>query len=221
VNHKDKILASVTARCGPDDLLLVPGDISWATSIATMKEDLEFLERLPCTLILSKGNHDDWASKKSGLRDLPKNCHWAEGRLFERGNVAIVATRLWDFDGAFPWPGHHRVDCPNPEKIANRELGRLETVLKLLPQKETITRILMVHFPPLAHDAASGILTDLISRYNVNTCIYGHVHGDEQQDIPAMDAVVGKTRYILTSCDHLLMTPVEIATFESDADDKM
>jgi predicted phosphohydrolase len=212
-NHPEKIFASVSSLCSPDDLILVAGDISWASRLPEAGPDFEWLSTLPCTVVLSEGNHDHWAKKPRAVSEaLPKNATWVGRGCYRRGNVAIVAARLWDFDGIFPWPGHAAVCCQNPKKIQNREQTRLQSALKLLPQGDGIIRILMVHFPPLAHDASPGPITELINKYRVHFCVYGHVHG-QQEPLPAMDAVVGGTRFLLTSCDWLNMTPIRVCEY--------
>jgi predicted phosphohydrolase len=218
VNHPPKIHASVTAQCGPNDLLLVSGDISWALRLSETEPDFQWLSTLPCTVLLSEGNHEKWATKPKAIAAaLPQNAVWMERLCFRRGNVAVVAARLWDFEGIFPWPGHKAVEHADPDKIRKREIGRLEAALKLLPQEEGIVRILMVHFPPLAFDASPGILTDMINRYGVHYCVYGHVHGQEEK-VPAVDAVVGGTHFWLTSADWLGMSPICICEFQDEED---
>jgi predicted phosphohydrolase len=217
VNHPAKIFASVSSLCGPDDLLLVAGDISWAGRLPEAASDFAWLSTLPCTVVLSEGNHDMWASKPRAIpRALPPNAAWVGRGCYRRGNAAIVATRLWDFDGIFPWPGHKAVVCPDAKKIQNRELGRLESSLKLLPQDDAVVRILMVHFPPIAHDAAPGPITELINKYGVHFCVYGHAHA-QVDPLPAMDAVVGGTRFLFTSCDWLNMTPIRVCEYQPPA----
>jgi predicted phosphohydrolase len=214
VDHPRKIFDAVSARCSPNDLLLVPGDISWATRIEEVAPDFNFISTLPCTVLLSLGNHDLWASKESKILPvLPANAKWVEHHCYRHGNLAIVATRLWDIDGVFPWPGHFPANCADAPKLARREMTRLTNSLKLLPQDDDIVRILMLHFPPLAADAAPGVVTQLIEKYKVNYCVYGHVHGQKER-VPAIDAVVGGTRFMLTSCDWLEMQPLQICQFE-------
>jgi predicted phosphohydrolase len=96
--------------------------------------------------------------------------------------------------------------------MEKRELDRLEASLKQLPQTPGITRVLMTHFPPLAWDASPGVITEVIDRYNVDFCVYGHVHG-QKEAVPAISATVGKTKYMLTSCDWLQMRPIHVCDF--------
>ena len=43
-----------------EDIVLVPGDISWALKIEEAMDDFEWIHNLPGLKILSKGNHDLW-----------------------------------------------------------------------------------------------------------------------------------------------------------------
>jgi predicted phosphohydrolase len=213
IDHPSKILASVTSLCGANDLLLAAGDISWARRLPEAEPDFAWIGTLPCTVLLSEGNHDQWAQKPNEIaKALPANAIWTERSCFRRGNVAVVSCRLWDFIDIFPWPGHIAVETPFPNRVQKRELIHLETALKLLPQDEGVIRILMVHFPPLTFDARPGVLTELINRFNVHYCVYGHVHGQTER-VPAVDATVGKTRFLLTSADWLAMSPIHVCDF--------
>ena len=214
-DHQTTILNNVKNCCTENDILLSPGDISWADKINQMKSDLELLSQFPCRVILSQGNHDRWASKyKEVIEALPNNVVWALRGVHTFGNVAIVSQRLWDFEGIFPWPGHYP-SKPISEKTAPREKARLEKQLELLPQDPNIIRILMVHFPPVSYDGSPTVLTELINKYNVDYCIYGHVHGQKPDpNFKAADCTIGCTRFILASCDWLNMQPIEVCTYK-------
>ena len=43
-----------------EDYVIIPGDISWATYLEEAKADFDFINKLPGTKIISKGNHDYW-----------------------------------------------------------------------------------------------------------------------------------------------------------------
>ena len=217
-DHPQKILENVKSKCTDQDILLSPGDFSWADKIDQMKDDLALIEQFPCRILLSEGNHDRWASKyKDAVEAMPPNAIWAIRGAHNFGNVSIVAQRLWDFDDIFPWPGHYK-SKPINEKIAPKELMRLEKQLQLLPQDKNKIRILMVHFPPIAFDGSPGVLSDLINKYNVDYCIYGHVHGQKPDpNLKAANCQIGCTKFILASCDWLKMEPIEICSYNPNA----
>ncbi|MGD7407631.1 metallophosphoesterase, partial [Ralstonia pseudosolanacearum] len=43
-----------------DDLVILPGDFSWAINIQDALKDFQFLNRLPGKKVFIKGNHDYW-----------------------------------------------------------------------------------------------------------------------------------------------------------------
>lgn len=49
----------------PEDTVVIAGDISWGLEIGETKEDFAFLDSLPGTKLLLKGNHDLWFSTKT------------------------------------------------------------------------------------------------------------------------------------------------------------
>ena len=212
-NHPQRLMEKFEQLFSPNDLLIVSGDISWANNTEEIQPDFEYISRIPCQVIMSEGNHDKWAKKyKLVIQSLPKNAVWAVRGCYRFGNVAIISQRLWDIEGVYPWPDEHPQHVGDPKVIIKRELRSLEEKLKMLPQDEGIIRILMVHFPPISIDGQSNNITKMISKYHVNFCIYGHVHGRSEK-VPAGDCIVDDVRYILTSCDYINFTPVEICDF--------
>ena len=87
-----------------------------------------------------------------------------------------------------------------------RELRRLENSLAGLPKGAKV-RIAMTHYPPLGEDGAATPITDLISSYDIDLCVFGHVHDADPAGRPGGDIVVGSTRYVLASTDFLRHRP--------------
>src|SRR5690349_8684871 len=60
----------------PDDLVLIAGDISWATSLEDAIPDLKWIDQLPGTKVILRGNHDFWwTSLKKITEVMPKSIH--------------------------------------------------------------------------------------------------------------------------------------------------
>ena len=59
-DHTEKIKENWLKKVTENDTVILPGDFSWATYLEESKADFEFLERLPGTKIILKGNHDYW-----------------------------------------------------------------------------------------------------------------------------------------------------------------
>ena len=63
----------------PGDLVLLPGDLSMARNHRDLQPDLEWLERLPGTKVLSAGNHDQWWNGTKAIRPLLRRSMLAVG----------------------------------------------------------------------------------------------------------------------------------------------
>ncbi len=63
-NYVERLDKAWRSKIGPEDTVLIPGDISWGLSMDEALADLQFVEDLPGSKILSKGNHDLWWGTK-------------------------------------------------------------------------------------------------------------------------------------------------------------
>ena len=66
-NYEKKISENWLSKINEEDVVLLPGDFSWAMYIREAKKDFKFIDNLPGTKILLKGNHDFWWSSISKL----------------------------------------------------------------------------------------------------------------------------------------------------------
>ena len=85
--------------------------------------------------------------------------------FFERCGVALCGTRGWFFE-----------EGSGDEKILKREVGRLERSLGLAAQSG-LEILVFLHYPPIFSDIECTVITDLLKKYNVKRCFYGHIHG--------------------------------------------
>lgn len=230
-NHAEKLADNWRATVTDNDVVLVPGDISWAMKLDQAIPDLELLANLPGEKILIKGNHDYWWSSLGKVKKLalPK-MHFIQNNHVELDVLVAGGSRMWDFPDVF-WPfagsatqladavagtesvvknkGHHDLD---PDKIRSRELDRLEQSLTGLPADARL-RVAMVHFPPVNADGTPGQVAKLIGKHNIDICVFGHVHGPYQGGPrPGEDITIGKTRYVLASSDFLTHCPKYLTT---------
>ena len=58
--HFEKIKSDWLAKVKEEDVVLIPGDISWAMKLDNALEDLKMLAPLPGKKIFIRGNHDYW-----------------------------------------------------------------------------------------------------------------------------------------------------------------
>src|SRR4051812_8554081 len=66
-NYIERLKTEWLQEVSQDDFIIVPGDISWATYLEQAYNDFKYIESLPGTKIISKGNHDYWWTTLSKL----------------------------------------------------------------------------------------------------------------------------------------------------------
>ena len=94
------------------------------------------------------------------------------------------------------------------EKIVLREAGRLELSLKYAEKLGADKKkIVFFHFPPVFGDFVCKELIDVLHKYGVSECYYGHIHG--RYDIDAQTEYDGLSFRII-SADYLNFKPLEI-----------
>ena len=124
-DHPDRIMQGWKENVRDDDLIIVPGDISWAMHLEDAACDLDWLASLPGRKVLVRGNHDFWWKSISKVRDiLPSGIRAIQNDHFFYQGWAICGTRGWIC------PGDSRFDHERDQKIYLREIQRLELSLK-------------------------------------------------------------------------------------------
>ncbi len=220
-NYTDKILHHWLECIHSDDLVLIPGDISWAMRTEDAKIDLDWIDKLPGTKLILKGNHDYWWTSLSKIEKiLPPSIHLIQNNTFLWNNISIGGSRLWDTpEYSFsqyinfvdnPRAKHlltEKIDEKETERVFARELSRLELSLKSL-SKNASKRIVMTHYPPISAELAPSRAASLLEKYKVDFCVFGHLH-NVKKDIPLFGTKNG-IQYILTSCDYVDFHPVKI-----------
>jgi uncharacterized protein len=198
-DHAAQIAALWEQTVQSEDLVLIPGDISWAMDFDQAKADLRTIAEFPGEKLLLRGNHDYWWSSIGRIRDwLPPNMHALQNDAFRWQDTAICGTRGWTFPTAQnPLDGQE-------QKIYNRELIRLELSLQQASGYK-LQLIAMLHYPPLLKDTLNTAFTDLLENYGVSLCCFGHLH-----DVGIQNAFQGKRNgvdYHLVSCDAIGFAP--------------
>lgn len=190
-------------RVGSEDIVLIPGDISWAMRLEDALPDLRSIGQLPGHKILIKGNHDFWWSSLSQVRDalLPK-MYAIQNDAIRIGNYVFCGSRGWVAPGA-------ERETKEDQKIYQRELGRLELSLKAaqkLGQAELL--FALCHYPPFGVKNEESAVTNLLESYGVNQVVYGHLHAGACA--AGFQGERNGVRYTLVSCDCLLFKLVEL-----------
>lgn len=190
----------------PEDTTVLLGDLSWSMDLDHAVQDFAFINAIPGRKIILKGNHDYWwttASKfykfceRQGFRDL----YILNNNCYEYGELALCGTRGWFFE--------EEKGGAHDEKILNRELMRLEASLKAAGDRE---KLVFLHYPPVYRGYLCRPILDLLHRYRVNRCWYGHLHSESHRL-----AVIGEYEGIdfrLVAADYTDFRPIPVKTFE-------
>ena len=175
--HEEKIKKDWMEKVKKEDYVLLPGDFSWSMYLEDSYEDFKYLNSLPGKKILLKGNHDYWWTTVTKMRRYLKenefeNIDFLYNNSYEiEGNI-IVGTRGWV-----------QSNEEEDKKLVKRELLRLELSLQDGIKKYGKTKpiIVIMHYPPITrHNIINNIKSEfieLMKKYNVKECIYGHLHG--------------------------------------------
>jgi predicted phosphohydrolase len=216
--YMEKIEQSWREKIGTEDLVLIAGDISWGMRLEEAILDLQWIDKLPGTKVIIKGNHDYWWSSLSKLsKVMPPSIHLIQNSAFDINGVTIGGARLWDTDEYNFRTYIHFQDNPREKKeskeeiddakIFERELERLRLSLKQLDPHAKL-RIAMTHYPPISADLKPSRASQILEEFNIDICIFGHLH-NLKKDRP-MFGEAGGVKYLLTSCDYLNFIPVEV-----------
>ncbi len=180
------------------DLVLVPGDISWAMSLEDALLDLQDLAALPGDKVILRGNHDYWWPAVGKLRAaLPAGMFALQNDALKCGSVVVAGTRGWTSPGAFDF-------AEKDEKIYARETERLKLSLKAAGKLSGEKFVVMLHYPPTNARLEPSPLTELLRHAAPDAVVYGHVHG-EQADAAVPD--LGDTAVHFVAADALGFKP--------------
>lgn len=202
VGHAGKIEAAWRGSVGPDDIVLVPGDVSWAMKPADAVEDLAFLASLPGRKYITRGNHDYWwKSVTQANAIMPPGITALINTAVDTGEFILCAARGWEL------PSSEHFDDERDGPILAKEIERLRAAVGDTRPGAGRPLVAMMHFPP-TDDGTPTAFTRILSEGGVSTCAFGHVHGDP--GAIERDFMLEGVRYILCSADQTGFRPVRI-----------
>ncbi|MEG1513865.1 MAG: metallophosphoesterase [Clostridia bacterium] len=195
VKHFEKIADSWRALVKPDDVVLLPGDLSWAMQLEEAIPHLQMVGELPGRKILIKGNHDYWWGAISRVRRaLPTGMYAIQNDALALDGALFAGTRGWLLPG-----GDATLD---DVRIYERELLRLEMSLVAARKLDAGAPLYcMTHYPPLTVSQRDTGFTRLFKAYGVDTVAYGHLH--DQSLKYAFSGAWEGIQYHSVSCDGL------------------
>lgn len=201
VGYLDKLKEGMSVLTEEDTVVLL-GDLSWALDLPGARADFAWINELPGKKIILKGNHDYWWSTGAKFRKfcdengftrmelLNNNCFFYE-------DWALCGTRGWFFEEERS--GQH------DEKVFRRELLRLEASLKAAGDRPIMV---FLHYPPRYRGYTCPEILELLKRYSVRRCFYGHLHGASHA--LALEGQWDGVEYRLVASDYLNFRPYRV-----------
>lgn len=170
IDHEQQIIKFWEDNITDEDLILIPGDISWALKLEDAYYDLKRIDKLPGIKVFVKGNHDYWWQSLNKINNLNlESLVFLQNSSYVFKDYAIAGTRGWssrDSEGF----------SDSDEKVFRREVLRLKMSLDSIP-KDIEKKIVMLHYPPFNNkDQTPNEFVEVMKEYNVDICLYGHLH---------------------------------------------
>lgn len=202
VGYMDKLRQGLSVITEKDTTVLL-GDLSWALGLEEAKADFAWMhEHIPGKKIILKGNHDYWWNTVAKFNRFCgengfENFHILNNNCFEYQGFSICGTRGWFFEE--DRCGEH------DEKVFKRELIRLETSLKAAGQ---MPKMVFLHYPPRYKGYECTEILELLKKYEVRQCFYGHLHGASHS--LAQEGLWDGVEFRLVAADKLQFKPYKV-----------
>ncbi len=188
-----------------NDTVIIAGDISWAIDLDEALQDLKLIDALPGKKIISHGNHDYWWATIAKMnvffqKHNISTINFLHNNAYQIENMIICGTRGW-YNDEKSAPKETDYD-----KIIKREVCRLELSIKEgLKYPENFEKVVFFHFPPVFKNYICREIIDVLKKYNIKKCYYGHIHS--YYDMPNISTFEGISFQII-SADYLNFRPI-------------
>lgn len=170
-NYTELLGQSWNSLVSAEDTIVLAGDISWSISLEKGYEDFKWIHNLPGRKIILKGNHDYWWNSRKKMEETFEK--WGFDSLnilhnnhFQYENYGICGTRGW-------------VNMPGESadaKVLARESGRLTASIESA-LTAGLQPLVFLHYPPLYGSSYNYDILDVLYKYGIKNCWYGHLHG--------------------------------------------
>jgi predicted phosphohydrolase len=214
-NHTERLANAWRERICAEDVVLLPGDVSWAQTSSKIMPDLAWLSMLPGRKILLRGNHDHWWKDIRTARQLA-SMYGMEA--LEGDSVTIEGVTVCGAMGHVAPNDPYFVKDEKKDRFS-RELGRLTDALThaVLHRPEGGPILLMTHYPPFTSQGERTAYVDVITRFQPAVALYGHLHHEKEWAVAKQGLHEG-VRYRLVAADYLDMMPIQVWPLEEGAE---
>ncbi len=200
-NYTEKLKENWQKKIKPEDIVIIPGDISWAMYLEEAVEDFKFLNSLNGTKLILKGNHDYWWTTMSKMEAFLNENDFSTIKILNNTaylyeNIAICGTRGWNFA-----PEN---STGEDRKIFEREKLRLVMSLEEAKVYKSEKILVAMHFPPISEENQDFF--DIAKEYGAKAFIYGHLHAAAHKT--AIEGERDGVDIRLVSCDYINFDPI-------------
>lgn len=202
-DHIERIEITWSRLVAPEDTVIIAGDIDWALHLEDAMDTMHWLAGLPGRKILMRGNHDYWWSSKATnrvRRSLPTSVEALHNDSVQAEGFNICGTKGSPVPGGIDW-------TPENAKMLNREQLRL--TMSLDSRDPDLPTLAAIHYPPFYPSQRTSPYRELLERYEVSACAYGHLHGSAASAAP--QGCYGGVEYRLVAADAVDFAPVLLA----------
>jgi len=204
-DHATRIEQNWIEAVRPRDLVLIPGDLSMARNHRDLQLDLQWLDRLPGTKVLSRGNHDRWWNDLDAIRRLLRRSLLAVDRTALKTHEVVVCGSI---GSVLP----RKDPTPNENEAIARELESFNQALEeavFLRGNDGKPLLVLCHYPPFDAYGRPGPWVERFERAGVTACLYGHIHIERQWSVAVQGTVRG-VRYCCVAADAIGFRPLRI-----------
>ena len=202
--HFEKIKKDWLAKVQDDDVVLIPGDISWAMKLEDALPDLQAIATLPGKKVLIRGNHDYWWNGISRLRAAAPDdsFYFLQTDGVKIGEYIFIGSRGWTCPGS---PDFTEQD----QKLYLREAERFRLAFADANKLYTGTekKIVLVHYPPFNLKNEDTLFTQIFEENGVEKVVFGHIHGAAYFPLKTEKRGIA---YVLSACDKVDFQLVKI-----------
>ena len=170
-NYQERIEKNWLETVNPEDTVVLAGDITWGMSLEQALPDFQFIQNLPGKKIILKGNHDYWWTTLRKMTDFFSANGLDTLSILHNNHFAYEGCGICGTRGWVNMPGEVQ-----EEKVLRREVQRLETSIKSAVDAGLEPMVFM-HYPPIFASNFNYDILEVLYRYRIKDCYYGHIHG--------------------------------------------
>jgi predicted phosphohydrolase len=164
--------------------------------------DFAFVQALPGQKIILKGNHDYWWNSLRKMEGFFAEKGYDTLHILHNNHYAYETFGICGTRGWVNMPGE-AADA----KVLAREVQRLEVSIQSAVQAGLVP-LVFLHYPPIYGNSYNYDILEVLHRYAVRHCYYGHVHGKGHGF--AFQGMYEETKLEMISSDYLQFSPLKI-----------